>query len=51
MFLDHIAKGDPLDVCALAMMLYERQQMAMEHHPCRGLEVVNALKKVYGEAE
>lgn len=36
MLVDHIMKGDPVDIANFCMMLHQREQDAIEHHPCNG---------------
>lgn len=36
MLVDHIMKGDPIDIANFCMMLHQREQDAIEHHPCNG---------------
>lgn len=50
LLIEHVAKGDPVDIGNLAMMLHQREVAAMEHHPCYGGEAAKALK-LYAAAQ
>jgi len=44
MLIDHIPKGDPVDIANFCMMLHQREQMAVEHHPCYGGSACRAIQ-------
>lgn len=44
MLMEHVAKGDPVDIANFAMMLHQREAAAMEHHPCYGGAAAKAIK-------
>lgn len=44
MLVEHVPKGDPVDIANFAMMLHQREAMAVEHHPCHGGEARRALQ-------
>jgi len=48
MLVEHIAKGDPVDIANFAMMLHQREAASMEHHPCYGGDAARALKAAAG---
>lgn len=48
MLVEHMAKGDPIDIAIFAMMLHQREAAAMEHHPCYGGAAAKAIK-VYAQ--
>lgn len=44
MLLDHVRKGDPVDIANFAMMLHQREASAIEHHPCNGGQAAQAIR-------
>jgi Lar family restriction alleviation protein len=44
MLVDHVRKGDPVDIGNFAMMLHHYQQQDIENHPCLSNEVPNKLR-------
>ena len=43
MLVEHVAKGDPVDIANFAMMLHQREAVAIEHHPCNGGQAKRAI--------
>jgi len=41
--IEHVAKGDPVDIANFAMMLHQREAVAVEHHPCNGGQAKRAI--------
>ncbi len=50
LLVEHISKGDPVDIANFAMMLHQREAWAVEHPPCNGGAVARALDAAWIEA-
>lgn len=44
MLVEHVSKGDPVDIANFAMMLHQREAAAVEHHPCYGGSAARAIR-------
>jgi hypothetical protein len=49
MLIAHARKGDPVDVANFAMMLQQREQMEIEHHPCHAGIATVSLRSAMDE--
>lgn len=49
MLVDHVTKGDPVDIANFAMMLHQRECMLIEHHPCHYGAAAKAIKAAQGQ--
>jgi hypothetical protein len=49
MLIAHARKGDPVDVANFAMMLHQREQMEIEHHPCHAGIATVSLRSAMDE--
>jgi len=49
MLVNHVSKGDPVDIANFAMMLHQREAAAVEHHPCNGGAAVKAIRHASAE--
>lgn len=45
MLVDCVGKGDPVDIGNFAMMLHQRECMAVQHHPCYTGLATNEISK------
>jgi hypothetical protein len=51
MLIEHISKGDPVDIANFAMMLHQREAAAFEHHPCYGGDAKRVIIHAWQEAQ
>lgn len=50
LLVEHVAKGDPIDIVAFATFLHQRELMAIEHHPCNGGEAKRVITAAFAKA-